>query len=797
MSINESAVREMPMLPLRGLVVFPSMLLHFDVGRQKSIAAINEAMEHGRQIFVVAQSDITAEEPTVSDLYEIGCVSKIRQVLKLTDGNVRVLIEGLYRARLNSIVGKEPCYFVSTEKCQPKVSRTRAVYREALIRRVRDLFDQYSTVTPRQAPDIALTVMSNDNPEYLADYIASNIPVPADDKQYILEQTNPIKRLQLIAQVLEREYEILTIDAEINEKVKSQMDENQREYYLKEQLKVISGELYGEEGGEEIDAYMGKISALKAASNIKDKLYAEVNKLAKMPQGSHEGTVVRGYLDACLELPWGIYSKTSADINRSAKILNRDFYGMDKVKDRILESLSVLALAPDMSGQIVCLVGPPGVGKTSVAKTIAECMGRKYARIALGGVYDEAEIRGHRKTYIGAMPGKIINAFRQAGSQNPLILLDELDKLGSDFRGDPAAALLEVLDGEQNNTFTDHFIDMPFDLSKAVFITTANSVDTIPAALLDRLEVIELSSYTREEKFNIAKKHLVKKQLKNHGLTAAQMNITDNALYGLIDYYTREAGVRKLERRIAELCRKAAKIIVSGEKRRVVVTGADLEGLLGHKKYHNDELLKKDEVGVINGLAWTSVGGELMQLEVAVVPGAGKLELTGSLGDVMQESAKAAVTFVRSRAVKLGIDPDFYKKCDLHIHATQAAVPKDGPSAGVTIAVGLVSALTGRPVRRDVAMTGEITIRGRVLPIGGLKEKTMAAYRAGISIVYIPADNLQDLDEVDPVVLAALDIRTADVFDDIANGALCEAATEQPVFAPVSSEVRQPAVISQ
>ncbi len=797
MIAKESVVREMPMLPLRGLVVFPSMLLHFDVGREKSVAAVNEAMEHGREIFVVTQSDITAEEPTANELYNIGCVAKIRQVLKLSDGNVRILIEGLYRARLDNIKKTSPYYTATVEECLPKNSRTTVLYREALVRKVRDLFDNYSSVAPRQAPDIILTVMSNDNPDFLSDYIAFNIPVPADDKQYILEQTNPIKRLQLVAKLLEREQEILNIDAEISEKVKSQIDENQREFYLKEQLKAISGELYGEEGEQEIENYHEKVAALGAPQEVKDKLHSEVNKLAKMPHGSHEGSVIRGYLDTCLELPFGVYTNIATDVLRSAKILNRDFYGMEKVKERILESLSVYALAPEISGQIICLVGPPGVGKTSIAKTIAECTNRKYARIALGGVHDESEIRGHRKTYIGAMPGKIINAFKQAGSQNPLILLDEIDKLGSDFRGDPSAALLEVLDGEQNSTFCDHYVDMPFDLSKALFITTANTMETIPAALLDRLEVIELSSYTREEKFNIAKEHLVKKQLKNHGLNGSKLRIADDALYGLIDFYTREAGVRKLERRIGEICRKAAKLIVSQEKARVDVNAQNLDVLIGHGRYRTEELLEKDEVGVVNGLAWTQVGGELMQLEVSVVQGNGKLELTGSLGDVMQESAKAAVTYVRSCAAKYGIDPDFYKKCDIHIHAVQAAVPKDGPSAGVTIVTALISALTGRAVKRDVAMTGEISIRGRVLAIGGLKEKTMAAYRAGVKTVFIPKENLRDVDEIDKTVRAALQIKTAEYYDDIVKGALCDCAEETPLFAGVSKEARNTVAISQ
>lgn len=797
MNNNDIAVSRLGMIPLRGLVVFPSMLLHFDVARKKSIAAVKDAMENSREIFVVAQSDITAEEPTADDLYEIGCVAKIRQVLKLNDGNIRVLIEGLYRAKMQCIMDKEPFYSAIVEECPDKITRTTANYREAITRKVRDLFDRYSSVTPRQAPDILLTVMSTENMSYLSDFIAFNMPVPFDDKQYILEELSPSKRMQLVAKMLEREYEIVRIDEKINEKVKNAVDENQREYYLKEQLKAISGELYGDEGETEIEDYLARIDGMKANEEVKKKLKAEVNKLAKMPQGSHEGTVVRNYLDTCIEIPFGIYTKTVSDINRSAKILDRDFYGMEKVKERILEALSVYELSPDMNGQIICLVGPPGVGKTSIAKTIAECMGRNYARIALGGVYDESEIRGHRKTYIGAMPGKIINAVKQAGSQNPLILLDEIDKLGSDFRGDPSAALLEVLDGEQNNTFVDHYIDMPFDLSKAVFITTANAVDTIPPALYDRLEIIELSSYTREEKFNIAKEHLIKKQIKLHGLSGAKLRIADSAVYSLIDYYTREAGVRRLERKIAALCRKSAKRIVSGEAKRITVTSSDIESFLGHKVYRTDELLSEDTVGVINGLAWTCVGGELMQLEVAVMQGTGKLELTGSLGDVMQESARAAVTYVRSMADKYGIDPDFYKKTDIHIHATQAAVPKDGPSAGVTITTALISALTGRAVRRDIAMTGEITIRGRVLPIGGLKEKSMAAYRAGVTTVFIPIDNVPDLDDVDKKVRASINFVPCSTFDDVAKGALCDTAVNPPCFAPVANEQKVTAAISQ
>ena len=527
-----------------------------------------------------------------------------------------------------------------------------------------------------------------------------------------------------------------------------------------------------------INNYYVKIENLSADDSVKETLAHHVAKLSKMPQGSHEGTVERGYLDTCLELPWNAFTSVTTDINRAAKILDRDIYGMKKVKERILELLSVYALSPDIKGQIICLVGPPGVGKTSIGKTIAECMGRRFARISLGGIHDEAEIRGHRKTYIGAMPGKIITAVKQAGSGNPLILLDEIDKLGNDYKGDPASALLEVLDPEQNSTFVDHFIEIPFDLSRAVFIATANNLDTIPAPLRDRMEIIELSSYTREEKFNIAKKHLSLKQIERHGLKKSQLKIADSAYYSLIDFYTREAGVRKLERSIASLCRKSAKLIASGEKSRVTLKDTDVEKMLGRHRYKPEVILPQNEVGIINGLAWTSVGGEIMQLEIASMSGTGKVELTGSLGDVMKESARAAVSFVRANAEKYGIDPDFYKNTDIHIHATEAAVPKDGPSAGVTITTGLISALTNKPVLRDIAMTGEVTIRGRVLPIGGLKEKSMAAYRGGVKTVFIPNDNIADLEDVDDKVKENVEFIPVSNVNEIIERAIVNDFTE-------------------
>ena len=777
-NLTPETTKILPALALRGLVCFPGVMLHFDVGRKKSIKALNTALERGQKIFLVSQKNLYDENPAQKDLYNIGCVARICQVLRMKDDSVKVLVEGLYRAQMVELDDSGSFMTATVKKCEIPLTRHRAVYLETLARKIRAEFESYVSKGIKIAPDIAVTVASNDNVGFLADFIAFNIPVPVDDKQFILEQLNPVSRAKIALELLGKESEIIEIDRKIGEKVKTQIDDNQREYYLREQIKAINYELYGDEGEYEGEEYFAKIEKLSAPDYVKEKLSGEVRKLQKMPQGSHEGTVVRGYLDTCLELPWNTYTNAKIEIPKSEQILNRDFYGMEKIKERIIEQLSVYMLNPDVKGQIICLVGPPGVGKTSIGKAIAECMGRNYARIALGGIHDEAEIRGHRKTYIGAMPGKIIGALKQAKSSNPLILLDEIDKLASDYKGDPSSALLEVLDKEQNNTFVDHFLDMPYDLSKVVFITTANDASAIPAPLLDRMEVIELSSYTREEKFNIAKNHLVKKEVKNHGLNGSKIKISDDALYSLIDFYTREAGVRKLERTIATLCRKSAKLIASGEKKQVKITADTVVDLLGKHKYRPEEILPENQVGIINGLAWTSVGGELMQLEVSVMEGTGKIELTGSLGDVMKESARAAVYFVRAHAEKYGVCADFYKTKDIHIHATENAVPKDGPSAGVTITTALISALTGVPVRRDIAMTGEVTIKGRVLAIGGLKEKTMAAYRAGVKTVFIPKANEPDLAELDKTVLANVEFVVADKVEAIIEGALCGTFTQ-------------------
>ncbi len=762
----------LPMIILRGAVAFPKSPFHFEAGRKFTVNAINTAMDTGKLIFLVSQKDIRTEDPNVNEIYTIGCVARISQILKLSENNIKVLVEGLYRAKRLTSRNNGKMWVSDVIEVEDILPRQSQKYKEALTRKIRNEFERYTSMLPMPISDeIKLNVASCDDIGLLSDFTAANVPAPVDDKQYVLEQANPVNRGKILLKLLEKECELLKIDNIISENVKHQMDENQREYYLREQIKAINSELYGEFDYED-ESYYERISMLNVDDSIKQKLIGEVNKLIKMPQGSQEATVVRSYLDACINLPWNVFTNAKIDIKHAEKILERDFYGMKTVKERILEMLSVYKLAPDTSGQIICLVGPPGVGKTSIGKTIAECMGRKYARISLGGVSDEAEIRGHRKTYIGAMPGKIISAITNAKTSDPLILLDEIDKLGHDYKGDPAAALLEVLDGEQNSAFSDHYIDLPYDLSKAVFITTANTTDTIPPALKDRLEIIELSSYTREEKFSIAKRHLIKKQLAKHGLTAKLCKITDKAIYDLIDFYTREAGVRNLERTIGKLCRKVAKQIVDGTATSVAVKSEDVIKLLGVHRYRPESINQENEIGVINGLAWTSVGGEIMQIEAAAVDGTGKLILTGSLGDVMKESAEAAVTYVRSRSEKLGINPNFYKEKDIHIHATEAAIPKDGPSAGITMTTALVSALTGRPVKRDIAMTGEITIRGRVLPIGGLKEKSIAAYRGGVKTVIIPFENLPDLTNIDENVKNNIEFVAVKNEDEVLDRAL-------------------------
>ncbi len=763
----------MPVLPLRGLTAFPRMMLNFDVGRDKSIKSLEDAMSKKQNIFLVAQREIRTDNPTASDIYNIGTVAKVKQVLKFPANNIRVLVEGVYRAEICDIKQTEP--FIEAEVCELITPKTRenSVRCEALMRSTQELFAEYIEYAPKLTHDVMLNVVSADTMGDLADYIAQSIPTKFVNKQAVLEQLHPYKRLVLVNKLLSRELEIFKVEHNIAGKVQEQLDKNQRDYYLREQIKAIHGELGEEDDVEfEYESYIKAIDALSLSEEIREKLYKEAGRLRKMQHNSPESTVVRTYLDSVLELPWNNKTTDKINIGSAKKVLDRDHYGMEKVKERILEFLAVKQLAPDIKGQIICLVGPPGVGKTSIGKSIAKAMGRKFARLSLGGVRDEADIRGHRKTYIGAMPGRIMNAVKTAGSNNALILLDEIDKMSSDFRGDPSAAMLEVLDSEQNVAFRDHYLEVPFDLSNILFVTTANTTSTIPLPLLDRMEVIELTSYTVEDKFHIAKNHLIKKQMERHGLTRAMLKIDDDAVYKIISEYTREAGVRTLEREIGTLMRKVAKKIVSDDGKKIRITAGNIHDYLGVEKYRSDKASDGKEPGVVNGLAWTSVGGELLEVEVNAVDGTGKLEITGNLGTVMNESAKAALTYVRSRTSEYGIAPDFYKTKDIHIHFPEGAIPKDGPSAGITIATALVSALTGVPAHSDIAMTGEISIRGRVLPIGGLKEKTMAAYRQGIKKVIIPEENVKDLAEIDATVKSALSFYPVSHADEVIKRAI-------------------------
>lgn len=757
---------------MRGLVAFPKMVMHFDVSRDKSVKAIERALKNGGKLFLVTQHEAYVESPKASDLYKVGVVADIKQVLRLPDNVMKVLVEGVYKANLIRLI-EDGDALKAEVKRTPTYSRAKydEVEAEALMRSIKDVFMRYSSFFPKMPKELVSSVMTQDTPVKLFETVTFNCNLNYRDKQTLLEETNIINKLSVLFACLSSEVEILELENLINEQTKNSIDKGQKEYYLREQMRVIQEQL-GEDEAEEAFGYINDIMALKMDEKSKEKLLKEADKLTKLPPSSQEAFVIKNYLDTVLDLPWGKYTKAKLSLDKAEGVLEKEHYGLKKVKERILEFLAVHILNPEIKGQIICLAGPPGIGKTSIAKSIAKAMGRKYARVSLGGVRDEADIRGHRKTYVGAMPGRIITALQQAGSANPLILFDEIDKLCSDIKGDPSSAMLEVLDSEQNNAFRDHFLEVPFDLSKAVFITTANNVSAIPKPLLDRMEVIELPSYTAEEKFHIAREHLVPKQMKEHGLKATQLKITDAALNDIIAYYTKEAGVRSLERSIASVCRKAARKIASGEAKRISVKNTDVESYLGIRKYLSDLSSKKDQVGMVNGLAWTSVGGVLMPLEVLVLKGSGKIEVTGSLGDVMKESAKLAVSYVRSVAEKYGINPEFHKENDIHIHAPEGAVPKDGPSAGVTMTTALVSALAEIPVRADVAMTGEITLHGKVLPIGGLREKTMAAYKAGIKTVVIPVDNKADLEEVDDVVKEAITFVYAEELTDVLDTAL-------------------------
>ena len=758
-----------PLLALRGLSVFPDMLLNFDVERAMSTGALDAASEGNRRIFLIAQKDITKEIPYERDLYKIGTVCYIKQVLKIPGGGVKVLVEGKTRARLVSMRPERKHFLAEVEQIPEEEAVKKTARTEALIRKCINLFDTYAALSAGVSKETVLALFTISEPGKIADFIVQNMYTRPEKKQLILETLKPIKRLEVMCDMLAREIEVLAIERQIDGKLRMNLESNHRDHVLREQLKIIQSEL-GEGGFDdlsEFEAYRGRILALGLDDEIQKKILKEVDRLEKQSYGSAESSVLRNYLDLCLELPWNIITNERVDILAARKILDDDHFGLDKVKERIIEFLAVRQLSPKLKGAIICLVGPPGVGKTSVAISVAGALNRKLARLSLGGVHDEAEIRGHRKTYVGAMPGRIISAIKQAGSRNPLLLLDEIDKLGRDHRGDPASALLEALDPEQNSSFRDHYLEVPFDLSNVMFITTANTTSTIPKPLLDRMEVIELTSYTDMEKLEIAKRHLVPKQRKKHGLTARQLKFEDGAILEMISSYTRESGVRILERELAAVCRKTATRIASQEQKSVNLRADMLENFLGVRKYKPETVTKGFEIGLANGLAWNSAGGSILEVEVNVLPGTGKLELTGNLGDVMKESAQAAVSYIRSRAEKLNIDPEFYKTKDIHIHFPEGAIPKDGPSAGITMSIAVISALTGAPVRRDIAMTGEITLRGRILRIGGLKEKTMAALRANVKTVIIPADNEPDLDEIDQTVRRALDFITADNIDGI------------------------------
>ena len=737
---------KLPVLALRGLAVFPDQTVHFDVGRKKSVLALDDAMKGGQTILLVPQKDLLENDPGLDGLYSVGVVAQVKQVLKSQGENLRVLVTGLCRARIKELTQNEP-FLAGMVEAIPEIDAADSLRAHAMRREANALYAAYMELAEHPAQTIQLRMLQTENSGFIADSIAQNSGIEFQDKVKMLCQLHPIRRLEMAVKLLRQEVEMLKLESDIQEKTKANIDQNQKDYYLREQMKL--------------------------PEESEKKLLKDLHRLKKQPFGSSEAAVLRNYLDAVLELPWNTRTKERIDVAAARKILDHDHFGLEKVKKRILETLAVRKMAPDMPAQIICLVGPPGVGKTSIAYSISRALNRKMARISLGGVHDEADIRGHRKTYIGAMPGRIITGLIQAGSSNPLLLLDEIDKMGSDYRGDPSAALLEVLDGEQNATYRDHFLEIPYDLSDVMFITTANTLDTVPRPLLDRMEVIELGSYTDEEKLMIAKNHLIPKQMEKHGLKKTQLRVTDDAIREIITCYTRESGVRKLERCFAEICRKADMAILEQEKpKRITVTGSNVEQFLGVRKFLPDRLPVNDQVGLVTGLAWTSVGGETLEVEVNVMDGSGKLELTGNLGDVMKESAHAALSYIRANAEKLGVAPDFYKTKDIHVHFPEGAVPKDGPSAGVTVCTAMVSALTDTTVRRDVAMTGEISLRGRVLPIGGLKEKTMAALRHGISTVIIPKDNERDLEEIDQTVLRSLNFVVASTVDTVLETAL-------------------------
>ncbi len=765
--------RELPLLPLRGILVFPYMVIHLDVGREKSVNAIEEAMIKERVIFLATQKEAQTDDPTEEDIFEIGTLAEVKQLLKLPGGTIRVLVEGLSRARIVKYTEKEPFYKVEVEEFSEDDKKNPEI--EALMRSLVYQFEQYVKMSKKIPPETVVTIINLEDPGRLADIIASHLALKIEDKQGVLEAVDIKARLEKLCEIVAKEMEIVELERKINIRVRKQMEKTQKEYYLREQIKAIQKEL-GEkdERVAEAEEYREKIAAAKLPAEVEEKALKEVDRLEKMPPMAAESAVIRNYLDWLLALPWNKQTKDRLDIDKAEEILNNDHYGLEKVKERILEYLAVRKLAKKMKGPILCLVGPPGVGKTSLVKSVAKALERKYMRMSLGGVRDEAEIRGHRRTYVGAMPGRILQGIRQVASKNPVFCLDEIDKMSTDFRGDPSAALLEVLDPEQNNTFSDHYIEVPFDLSHVMFITTANSLHTIPRPLLDRMEVINISGYTEEEKVQIALQFLLPKQIKEHGLKPAQLQVSENTIRKIIREYTRESGVRNLERQVASICRKAAKEIVRGTTKQVKATVQTLETFLGAPRFRYGVVEKADEVGVATGLAWTEVGGDTLSIEVSLAKGKGKLTLTGKLGDVMKESAQAGFSYIRSRSAELGINEEFYENYDVHIHVPEGAIPKDGPSAGITMATALISALNNKKIRRDVAMTGEITLRGRVLPVGGIKEKVLAAHRAGIKKIILPIDNKRDMDDIPATVKKKLEFILVEHLDEVLPEALVQ-----------------------
>ena len=774
----ENRLEIIPLIPLRGLSVFPHMVLHFDVGREKSIKALEEAMLRDQRVFLTTQKDIEIDLPTQEDFYQIGTICKVKQMLKLPGDAIRVLVEGISRASVESLEQSEP-YFMASVSLHEDSSYEVDVETKAIMRMVMSSFENYMAVSGKITPELMMSISTIDEPGRFADLVAAQLMLKIDQKQEILESLEPKKRLETINRILAEETEIIEMEKTLNEKVRSQINKMQKEYYLREQLKVIKKEL-GEDfdSDDEIDDMLYKLAKLKLDKKTDEKIRKEIDRLARMASSSAEGAVIRTYVNTILDLPWSKQTKDTNDLKAARKILDEDHYGLEKVKERVLEYLAIRTLTKSMKGPIICLVGPPGVGKTSIAKSIARSLGRKFVRMSLGGVRDEAEIRGHRRTYIGAIPGRIINGIKEAGTKNPLFLLDEIDKLASDFRGDPTSALLEVLDPEQNKDFMDHYLEVNFDLSKVMFVTTANSLSTIPRPLLDRMEVIEVSGYTEDEKVNIATRYLVTKQIKEHGLNQQQLSLSEDVIRSIVNSYTRESGVRELERKIAAVCRKAAAKIVEDNLDKIKLTRKNLVHYLGTPIYRYDEISDVNEVGIVTGLAWTRVGGETLSVEVTPMAGKGNLVLTGQMGDVMKESARAGFSYLRSISEKLGLESDFHEKVDIHIHIPEGAIPKDGPSAGITMATAVISALTGVPVDRNVAMTGEITLRGRVLPIGGLKEKSLAAKRAGIKKVIIPFDNKKDLDDIPASVKKVIEFVPVKSMDEVLEHALVKMPKE-------------------